>query len=170
MNSHRCPPRRGPRSPADIPMGSRLSCGDATHTRRRSLHPIAFAGCSPAMRNRSEEAAPPGLPATLARLGNLSSLPSGQLLQNQPCAITGSVTSTPAVKALSLIPNFPSIKIRGASVRKLWTMEVPCGRWRKTWRKFRIADQNVFGAGSESHFLLLLEDFLYPLYPVRLLR
>jgi hypothetical protein len=46
------------------------------------LHPIALADYSPAMRNRSEEAAPPGLPITLARLGNLSSLPSGQLLQN----------------------------------------------------------------------------------------
>jgi hypothetical protein len=114
-----------------------VSYGDATHPKVQ-LHPIALAGCSPAMRNRSEEAAPPGLPTTLARLGNLSSLPSGQLLQNQPCTITGSVSSTPAVKALSLIPNYPSIKNRGTSVRKLWTMEVPCGWSRKKWRKFLV--------------------------------
>jgi hypothetical protein len=114
-----------------------VSYGDATHPKVQ-LHPIALAGCSPAMRNRSEEAATPGSPATLARFGNLSSLPSGQLLQNQPCTITGSVTSTPAVKALSLIPNYPSIKNRGTSVRKLWTMEVPCGWSRKKWRKFLV--------------------------------
>jgi hypothetical protein len=23
-------------------------------------------------------------------------------------------------------------------VRKLWTVEIPCGRWRKKWKKLRL--------------------------------
>jgi hypothetical protein len=53
----------------------------------------------------SEEAATPGLPATLARFGNRSTARPRELPQNQPCAITGSVMSTPAVIAMSRIVN-----------------------------------------------------------------
>jgi hypothetical protein len=53
----------------------------------------------------SEEAATPGLPATLARFGNRSTVRLRELPQNQLCAITGSVMSTPAVIAMSRIAN-----------------------------------------------------------------
>jgi len=55
------------------------------------LHPIAPAGCSPAMRDRSEEAATPGLPATLSRLGTSAVYPRATAAE-PACAITGSVT------------------------------------------------------------------------------
>jgi len=52
-------------------------------------------------------------------------------------AITGSVSFTPAVIELSLMCSGSAIGIRGPSVRKLWSVEIPCGRTRKTWQKFR---------------------------------
>jgi hypothetical protein len=79
----------------------------------------------------SEEAATPGLPATLARFGNRSAVHPRKLLQNQPCAITGSVTFTPAVKAISRIAGFSATKNYGYAVRILWTKKVPCGKARK---------------------------------------
>ena len=97
---------------------------------------IAPAGCSPAMRDRSEEAATPGLPATLSRFGKPQQITLGRLLQNQPCAIPGSVSLTPAVIALSNISKSSAIRNRRGAVRNLWTTKLGCGSLRKTQEKF----------------------------------
>jgi hypothetical protein len=82
----------------------------------------------------SEEAATPGLPATLARFGNRSAVHLRKLPQNQPCAITGSVMFTPAVIALSRIVLAGATENSASAVRKLWTMKVACGKKRKKWK------------------------------------
>ena len=68
---------------------------------------------------------------------------SRKLPQNQPCAITGSVTFTPAVNELSLISIVSTIGNRSAAVRNLWRKKLVCGRWRKKWMKYRshVADR-----------------------------
>jgi len=91
-------------------------------TRKRSCTESRVAGLqSRNARPSSEEAATPGLPTTLARFGNRSAIHSRELPQNQPCAITGSVSFTPAVIAMSRTPEFSAMKNRAAPVRKLWT-------------------------------------------------
>src|SRR5262249_26715384 len=52
---------------------------------------------------------------------------SGKPPQNQPGAITGSVSSTPAVIALSPGAQFSSTANCGAPVRNLWRMGLACG-------------------------------------------
>jgi hypothetical protein len=52
-------------------------------------------------------------------------------------AITGSVKFTLAVIELSPICSTSAIRIRGLAVRKLWSVEIPCGRERKTRQKFK---------------------------------
>ena len=75
-------------------------------TGKRSYTESRVAGLqSRKARPSSEEAATPGLPTTLARFGNRSAVHPRELPQNQPCAITGSVMSTPAVIAMSRIAN-----------------------------------------------------------------
>jgi hypothetical protein len=56
-------------------------------------------------------------------------------------AITGSVSFTPAVIELSRICSRSAIRIRSGAVRKLWSVEIPCGRRRKTWQKFPNSSQ-----------------------------
>jgi hypothetical protein len=75
--SRRCPSLRSPArflEPfCNVSRQPTLSCSGATSPKCSCIQ-IAPAGCSPAMRDRSEEAATPGLPTTLSRFGNLSSL------------------------------------------------------------------------------------------------
>jgi hypothetical protein len=145
--SRRCP---SPRSPAGfLETFCNVSRKPALMLRRSfytevQLHPNhADWSQSRHARPFSEEAATPGSPTTLSRFGNLQQLalrlcsrkPERQLLQNQPCAITGSVTSTPAVRALSRIPKQFAIRNRNCAVRILWRMRLPCGRARKRWEK-----------------------------------
>ena len=145
--SRRCP---SPRSPARFLEASFNASRKPALMLQRSLrtevqlHPNrADRSQSRHARPFSEEAATPGSPTTLSRFGNLQQLalrlcsrkPEWQLLQNQPCAITGSVTSTPAVRALSRIPKQFAIRNRKRAVRILWTMRIACGSWRKTRRK-----------------------------------
>jgi len=146
---HGCP---SPRSPARfLKTFCNASRKPALMQQRRirtevQLHP------NRADRSQSRHARPflrrpqrPGCPQRFHALGTsaacLSTLLTQirrQLLQNQSCAITGSVTSTPAVRALSRIPNLFAIRNRSAAVRNLWTMRIPCGRSRKTRRKFYV--------------------------------
>jgi len=111
--------------------------------------PIASAGCSPAMRDRSlRRPQRPGRPQRFhvrEPLGSASfrlfirirlfSLlrfwPLGKLPQNRLSQITGSVSFTLAVIALSRIHSRSAIRIRRLTVRKLWTLKLPCGRRRK---------------------------------------
>jgi len=92
---------------------------------------------------------------TLSRFGNHSAaypsgFPSIQAFQLVPTsalwkttadpafAITGSVKFTLAVIELSRICSGSAIGNRSLAVRKLWSVEIPCGRGRKTRHKFRI--------------------------------
>lgn len=92
-------------SPTPVTWGA-TNCGGASAPKVR-LHPgrALPALAVPPCETVSEEAATPGLPATLARFGNRSTARPRELPQNQPCAITGSVMSTPAVIAMSRIAN-----------------------------------------------------------------
>ena len=102
----------------------------------------------------SEEAATPGLPATLARFGNrFSKLPrpltgktfrlrlgagSFALAAEPPLTITGSATFTLAVNELSRISFRAATGIRAGAVRNLWTLRLPCGKGRKRRGKIEI--------------------------------
>ena len=143
--SRRCP---SPRSPAGFlkTFASRKPALMLQRSLRTKCSGIRIAPARSQSRHArpfSEEAATPGSPATLSRFGNLQQLAlrlrsrrlKKPLLQNQPCAITGSVTSTPAVRALSRIPKRCAITIRTPAVRILWTMRIACGRGRKRWKK-----------------------------------
>ena len=145
---------------ATLPL-SRISAA-AAHPHRsavasESRRPVAVSPCETV----SEEAATPGSPATLSRFGNLQQRvfricfrrSEGQLLQNQPCAITGSVTSTPAVIALSRIQKKFAIRNRTRAVRILWTLRIACGRERKRWeeigcRAMELRGRTSWGKGS----------------------
>src|SRR6266403_2021279 len=101
--------------------------------------PVAVPPCETV----SEEAATPGCPQRFhvwEPLGNSSfrqrqaqtfrltiSALSRRLPQNRPCAITGGVSLTPAVIALSLIVTISSTEISAPAVRKLWTTKLACG-------------------------------------------
>ena len=115
------------------PVRQRLSAAAAHPRPKTRLHPITRLVAVPPCETVSEEAATPGCPQRFHVSGDLGSsslgvtsvdpsgLPfanlsarspsfqirlassSGKLPQNQPCAITGSVTFTPAVKTLSRI-------------------------------------------------------------------
>jgi hypothetical protein len=129
----------------------RLSATVAHHHSKVWCILIALAGRSPAMRDRSEEAATPGCPqrfhvweplgssSFLQRLAQTFRLARRTLKRTaaEPtCAITGGVSFTPAVIALSLIVKISSTEITGAAVRKLWTTNVVCGSQRKTGNQF----------------------------------
>ena len=150
MRESHCRP--SPRSPASLQRRTDSQRRWRIHTRKCSCILIALAGRSPAMRDRSEEAATPGCPQRFhvwEPLGSVSFRLSVRLaLQLAPTsalwktaadpafAITGSVSFTPAVIELSLMCSRWAIRIRGLAVRKLWSVEIPCGRGRKTRQKF----------------------------------
>ena|SRR5579863_5191243 len=153
--SRRCP---SPRSPARFLKTSFNASRKPAFMLQRSFHTEVQLHPNRADRSQSrharpfsEEAATPGSPATLSRFGNLQQLalrlclrkPKRQLLQNQPCAITGSVTSTPAVNALSNIPERFAIRNRNLTVRILWTLRIPCGRARKRWEETHPPQQRA---------------------------
>jgi hypothetical protein len=124
---------------------------------------IASAGCSLAMRDRFlRRPQRPGLP-NACTFGNRSAaypfgFSSDQAFQLAPTlalgktaaepafAITGSVKFTPAVIAISRIRLRSAIRINAGAVRKLWTLKLPCGRWRKKRKKFRLYRKDDEGA------------------------
>jgi len=127
---------------ATLPL-SRLSCSSGASTPKCSCIRIAPTGCSLAMRDRFWGGRNARVAHNAFTLWEPSANARRQLLQNQPCAITGSVTSTPAVRALSRIHKQFAIRNRGRTVRILWTMRIACGSWRKTRRKFGDAQSRT---------------------------
>jgi hypothetical protein len=146
VNLHGCP---SPRSPADFLETFCNASGKPALMQQRHIHTEVQLHPNRADRSQSRHARPflrrpqrPGCPQRFHALGTsaacLSTLLSQirrQLPQNQPCAITGSVTSTPAVRALSRIQKRFAIRNRRPAVRILWTMRIACGSSRKRWRK-----------------------------------
>src|SRR2546423_105789 len=141
------------------PARARLPASEENRLSATVAHPhskvwcilIALAGRSPAMRDRSEEAATPGCPQRLhvwEPLGSPSlrqclaqtfrlARPTLKTTAAEPtCAITGGVSFTPAVIALSPIVKISSMEIAGRTVRKLWRTNVVCGSQRKTRNQF----------------------------------
>ena len=131
VNSARCLPRlgRGPVLACQHPEGQlALSYGGAISTRKcvciQPRPPVAIPPCETVLRRPQR----PGTRDACTLWEPLGSSPSGKLPQNQPYAITGSASFTPAVFALSNILELVAMKNHGHAVQNLWTMAVPCGR------------------------------------------
>ena len=125
------------RAPEDAP---RLiaSTGRSLARRDRSLRRPQRPGCPHAFTFGNRSAAyPSGFPSTQA----LQLAPTSAFWKTtaEPgFAITGSVSFTPAVIAMSRIREGSAIGIHGRAVRKLWSVEIPCGRMRKTRQKLTL--------------------------------
>ncbi len=86
-----------------------------TFGNRSATHPFGYAGHRPF-----------GLPQRTLRM----------TAAEPTCAITGGVSLTPAVIALSLIVKTSSTENRVAAVRKLWMTVLVCGSQRKTGKNY----------------------------------
>jgi hypothetical protein len=143
---HGCP---SPRSPARFLETFCNASGKPALMRQRRIHTEVQLHPNRADRSQSRHARPflrrpqrPGCPQRFHALGTFSSLSFDSALADPKTnccrtshAITGSVTSTPAVKALSRILKRFAITNRRCAVRILWTMRIACGRSRKTGGK-----------------------------------
>ena len=134
---------------------------------RRVTHRSCSAVAVPLGGTVSEEAATPGLPATLARFGEpLQQLtrtahltePSGStgswylsFAAEPPLTITGSATFTLAVSELSRISFRTATGINAGAVRNLWTLRLPCGKGRKSGRKLELVRIGVVCALETSN-------------------